>query len=207
MKTTRPARIALIAALTLGITACGSDDAPDAGDETATVSTSTSDSSPSDEGSEDDSDSGTSDADDSTASNAADSDLQGVLDAIEAAEKEADGTAYEVDDQDDNGSWEIDVAQRKKSIEVEVSEDGKATIDDEDDLDGDDRDGIKAAKITVGDAIEAALEEVDGTFDDVELDEEDGSHYWEVSVDSADGDDDVEVRIDVTDGTVISVDD
>ena len=74
-------------------------------------------------------------------------------------------------------------------------------------LDDDDRDGLEAAEITVGDAIKAGLDEVDGTFDDVELEEEDGSHYWEVTVDSTDSGDDVEVKIDVTDGEVISVDD
>lgn len=213
MKTTRPTLIALTAALTLGIAACGSTDDPDAGDETATVSSSsTSDSTGSDDDTTDDDDAASADdatadsSDDSTTGSSGDGDLQSVLDAIEAAEKEADGTAYEVDDQDDDGSWEIDVATGTQTIEVEVSEDGKATTDDEDDLDDEDRDGLDAAEITFGDAITAALDEVDGTFDDAELEEE-GTHHWVVTIDSADRGDDVEVKVDVTDGTVISVDD
>ena len=151
MKTTRPALIALTAALTLGITACGSTDDPDAGDETATVSSSsTSDSTGSDDDTTDDDDAASADdatadsSDDSTTGSSGDGDLQSVLDAIEAAEKEADGTAYEVDDQDDDGSWEIDVATGTQTIEVEVSEDGKATTDDEDDLDDEDTPRIAA---------------------------------------------------------------
>ena len=146
MKTTRPALIALTAALTLGITACGSTDDPDAGDETATVSSSsTSDSTGSDDDTTDDDDAASADdatadsSDDSTTGSSGDGDLQSVLDAIEAAEKEADGTAYEIDDQDDDETWEVDVAKGKTSSEVQVAADGTARVEDaDDDLDDDD---------------------------------------------------------------------
>lgn len=49
-------------------------------------------------------------------------------------------------------------------------------------------------------AIEAALEEADGSLDDAELEEEGGQHFWQVTVDTADRTE-VEVRVDVTSGT------
>ena len=118
--------------------------------------------------------------------------------AIAAAEKEGGGTAYEVDDQDDDGVWEIDVAKGAKSVEVDVAKDGTATAGDEDDLDDDDRAGLKAAKIDLPQAIEAALEKVDGTFDEAELEEEGGTHFWKISIDVSG--DDTDVLVDVTTG-------
>lgn len=202
MKNTRSALIALTAALTLGVTACGSaDDSDDTAENTTSSSASaTSEASASEDTSEESPSEGSGSESASATSGSDDGGLKAVLDAIEVAEKETDGTAYEVDDQDDDGTWEIDIAKGDRSIEVEVGDDGSASTDDDDDLDDDDRAGIKAAKITVGDAIEAALEEVDGTFDDAELEEENGTHFWEVTIDAAD-DDDVEVHVDVIDGT------
>ncbi|GAA1135120.1 PepSY domain-containing protein [Ornithinicoccus hortensis] len=124
---------------------------------------------------------------------------------IAVAEGEAGGTAYEIDDQDDDGSWEVDVAVGDRSIEVTVSADGQVVETEEDDLDEDDRDALAAATITIVDAAAAGLDEVDGTLDDIELDEEDGTFAWEVTIDTAD-DDDVEVYVDVTTGEVIRVD-
>lgn len=207
MKNARPALIALTAALTLGITACGSPDDSDSADDTTSSASATSGASASSEDTAQESPSADASTEDTSGGGTGgasggsdDGGLQAVLAAIKAAEKEADGTAYEVDDQDEDGTWEVDLAKGDRSIEVDVAEDGTARTDDDDDLDDDDRDGIKAAKITVGDAIEAALEEVDGAFDDVELEEEGGTHFWEVTIDSTGGDD-VEVRVDVTDGT------
>lgn len=199
MTRTRPALIALTAALTLGVAACGSDDSPEES-ETSSAAETSSETSTSAETTSGETSAGDTE---STSSGGAASDDQGaqaVLEAIAAAEKEADGTAYEIDDQEDDGTWEVDVAKGSESIEVEVAEDGSTTADESDDLDEDDRAGVRAAKIEIGDAITAALEEVEGTLDDVELEEEDGAHYWEVTIDSADRDD-VEVRVDVTDGT------
>lgn len=49
-----------------------------------------------------------------------------VISAIDAAESETGGTAYEVDDE--NGSWEIGLAKDGTSIEVKVSPNGKVTV-------------------------------------------------------------------------------
>lgn len=186
MQTPRPALIALTAALTLGVTACGSDTPVAPASSTSSSSSSTASSSTS--------------GGKTSASKAAASRPKDVLAAIDAAENKVGGTAYEIDDQDDDGSWEIDVVKGSKSFEVAVTADGRATTDDEsDDLDDDDRAGLKAAKISVGEAIESALKEVDGTFDDAELEEEGGKHFWVVTIDTTDRDD-VEVRVDVVTG-------
>lgn len=164
-----------------------------------------------DDATDDTDDTGTADDDatgegqDSTAG-AADLTATALL-AVATAEQETGGTAYEIDDQDDDGTWEVDVALEGRSVEVTVSADGTTVVgtEDDDDLDEEDRAGLAAATITLQDAIRVAVEEVGGVLDDAELEEEDGQHYWEVSVDTTDGDDDVEVKVSVA-GTVLSVD-
>ena len=166
----RPALIALTAALAVGVSACGESD-PAPGDDA------TSETAP---------------------ASSSGSDMWHA--AIEAAEQEADGTAYEIDDQDDDETWEVDVAKGKTSSEVQIAADGTVRGEDDTDLDDDDRAGLAAAKITLVEAIEAALEEADGSLDDAELEEEGGKHFWQVTVDTADRTE-VEVRVDVTSGT------
>lgn len=197
MKKTRPALIALTAALTLGITACGSDSTDDAADSTTASSSTASDAASTSTAS---TSTATSSASGSSSADSAGS--KDVLAAIDAAAAKGGGTAYEIDDQDGDGSWEVDVAKGAKSLEVGVGEDGKATVEETDDLDDEDRAGVQAAKVTLGDAIETALKEVDGTFDGAELEEEGGQHFWEITIDDG-TDDDREVRIDVTTGKVL----
>ena len=87
---------------------------------------------------------------------------------------------------------------------MKVSADGKSVVESEDDdLDDDDRAGLDAASITLSDAIMTAIDEKGGVLDDAELEEENGTHYWEVTVDGTDSGDDVEVKIGVTNGSVI----
>lgn len=211
MTNSRIALIALTTAAVLGVAACGSDSAPSNPDDTVTMSSSessTSESSPSSSTSESSSSSESPSATGSGSSDAGDG-LAAVTAAIDAAESETGGTAYEVDDQDDDGSWEIDVAKDGASIEVEVSSQGKVTEQEQDDLDDEDRTALRSAKTTIAEAIEKALAEVDGTVDDAELEEEDGTWYWQVSVDTddtEDDDDDREVRVSTTNGKVTVTD-
>lgn len=198
----RAALIALTAALAVGVSACGESD-PAPGDDATTTSSpaQTSDETSADQTSSDDATSETAPASSSG------SDTWHA--AIETAEQEADGTAYEIDDQDDDGSWEIDVAEGSTSTEVTVTADGTATVDDDtDDLDDEDRAAIEAAKISLGDAITTALKQVDGTLDDVELEEQGGRHVWQVTIDTTDRGG-VEVDVDVESGqaTVATDDD
>lgn len=130
---------------------------------------------------------------------------QAGLRAIATAEAEVGGTAFAIDDEDDDQTWEVDVAAGDRQVEVEVSADGtQVTGTDDDDLDDDDRAGLQQAQVEIGDAIQTAVAEVDGTLDDAELTEDDGQFAWEVSVDTSD--DDIEVHVDITTGDVLTVD-
>lgn len=120
------------------------------------------------------------------------------LAAVPTAEQAAGGVAYEIDDQDDDGTWQVDVRTGDTTVEVTVSADGTTALDQKnDDLDDDDKAGLDAATITLGEAIQKAVDEVGGALDDAELDEENGQHYWKVSVDT-NQQDDVEVQVSVT---------
>lgn len=131
---------------------------------------------------------------------------QAALQAIATAEAEAGGTAYEIDDEDDDEAWEVGIAVDDRGVEVKVSADGTTVTgtDDDDDL-NDERTGLQQAQVGIADAIETAIAEVGGTLDDAELSDDDGRYAWEVTVD-ADGDDDVEVYVDITSGEVLGVD-
>ncbi|ANS78472.1 hypothetical protein SGUI_1076 [Serinicoccus hydrothermalis] len=129
-----------------------------------------------------------------------------ALAAITAAEQETGGTAYGLDDADGNGAWEVDVRVDDRSVEVQVGPDGTVGRTEDDDLDGDDAAGLDAAQISLGEAVEAALAEVDGRLDDASLEEEDGEHFFEVSVDRTSSGDDVDVLVDVQNGDVVRTD-
>ncbi|WP_022923088.1 PepSY domain-containing protein [Ornithinimicrobium pekingense] len=199
--TNRTLTAALTLALAVGLTACGSgDDGTDGAGVEATTPV---------EATTDDTATAEDTSADGTATGGAAGDLTATaLTAVATAEDEAGGTAYEIDDQDDDGSWEVDVAVGDRSVEVTVSEDGLTVVGTEDDdLDDDDRTAVEAAGTTLADAIETAVTEVGGTLDDAELEEEDGAWLWKVTVDGADsGDDDVDVLVDVSSGEVVSTD-
>ena len=110
------------------------------------------------------------------------------------------------DEEDEDGSWEVDVAVDDRSVEVVVDASGVVVRTDNDDLDEDDRAGLEAATISLSEAIELAIAEVGGYLDDVGLEEEDGEHYWEVALDGTDQGDDVEVKVSVT-GEIVDIDD
>lgn len=201
MKTqTKTLTAALALTLAVGLSACGGEDG--AGDGVSPQTPSASESATTGAASTD----ATGEDDGASATDAGDLTAAALL-AIGTAEEETGGTAYEIDDQDDDGSWEVDVALDGRSIEVTVSADGTSVLatEDDDDLDDDDRAGLDAASITLQEAIQVAVDEVGGVLDDAELEEEDGQHYWEVSVDTTEGDDDVDVEVSV-DGRVLSVD-
>lgn len=223
---------ALALTLSLGLTAC-SDDEPDVEtpvDEpgtTAPAETGSDDADDADDDQGDDADDSAGDTGDDNADDGANTgdddaddenedastgapgdDLTAIaLVAIETAEAEAGGTAYEIDDQDEDGTWEVDVRVDDRSVEVTVSADGtEVTETEDDDLDDDDRAALDAATITLREAIELAVAEAGGVLDDAELEgEDDGEpHHWEVTVDT-DDQDDIEVLISVT-GEVLGTD-
>ncbi|MFV0535605.1 MAG: PepSY domain-containing protein [Cumulibacter sp.] len=130
------------------------------------------------------------------------------LTAIDKAEADTGGTAFEIDDQDDDGTWEVDVRTGDTAVEVSLSADGTQVLNTEDDdLDAEDKAALDAASITLSDAITLAIEHVGGDLDDAELDGGDDGEgpHWEVSVDATDQGD-VEVKVSI-DGEILNVDD
>ncbi len=119
-----------------------------------------------------------------------------ALVAIATAEGAAKGKAYEIDDADDDETWEVDVMVGDKSVEVKVSADGKTVQEqkDDDDADDDDKARLGRSKTTLTQGIEAALKEVPGALDDVDLDDENDVDVWKVTIDTSDNDD-VEVYV------------
>lgn len=197
----RPTRtltaLALAGLLATGLAACGQDDgdrAPGSGTPTESPEESPS---PTDDATDDATDDGTEAPRDAGAGT-----VQELGAAIDAAEGEAGGTAYQVD-REDRG-WEVDVAVDGRSTEVRVGPDGAVVGTEDDDLDDDDRRALDAARITLHEAVQAAVAQVPGDVTDVELDREDGTHVWEVSLE--DGGDEVDVDVDVTDGSVVGTD-
>lgn len=129
-----------------------------------------------------------------------------ALQAIDTAEEHAGGTAYEIDDQDEDGTWEVDVRVEDRSVEVTVDQDGVSVVGtEEDDLDDDDRAALDAATTSLQDAIGIAVDEVGGVLDDAELDDDNGTAYWKVELDGTDGGDDIEVRVSLS-GEVLQSD-
>lgn len=130
----------------------------------------------------------------------------GALRAIATAAQTAGGTAYELDDADDDGQWEVDVLVGDRNHEITVAADGQTVLSrEEDDADTEDRNRVQQAQITIEQAIEAALAEVPGNLDDVELDDDNGRAVWEVTVDTSDMQD-VEVYVDIVSGDVVRTD-
>lgn len=207
MNRTKRLTLALALTASIGLAACDTDDTdePDAtvGDNTPAATTDGA----TDAMDDDDAtgtDAVTADADDATGTGGVapppGDDLTAVaLTAVATAEAETGGTAYEIDDQDDDGTWEVDVRVDDRSVEVTVAADGTAVEGTEDDdLDDDDRAALDAATITLAEAVELAVAEVGGVLDDAELEEEDGSFFWEVTLDGTGSGDDVEVEVSVT---------
>jgi len=213
MKTTKSTlTTALALTLALGLSACGSDDTPttESPEEGVAVETpaGTGDDSPDTTTSADEATS----TDESTATGTTtpadpDADLTDIaLTAIRTAEAEAGGEAYEIDDIDDDGTWEVDVRVGDRSVEVTVDSEGTTVLETEDDdLDGEDRAALDAATVTLTEAIEIAIDEAGGVLDDAELETDDGRQAWEITVDTGEHDD-LEVLVSVT-GDVIKVDD
>lgn len=218
MKRTTSLTIALALATTLGLSACADEDTTSAGvspDATESVVSGDDDADATDDSDDADSADASDDSDDAdTADDSgpaavpapADDLTAAALAAIATAQEETGGTAYEIDDEDEDGTWKVDVRVGDRSVEVTVSADGASVVGtEEDDLDSEDAAGLDAATITLTEAVETAVAEVGGVLDDAELDEEDGTHAWKITVDGADAGDDVEVLVSVT-GEVLRTD-
>lgn len=118
----------------------------------------------------------------------------------------ADGIVVEMDLDDDDTTWEIDVVVGDEVKEYDVTADGQLTETDRD-VDPEDAQRAKDAQVIAEQAITTALEGRDGqTVDEVDFGEDDGALRWEVSLDREDRSDGAEVTIDAQTGDVVEVD-
>lgn len=130
----------------------------------------------------------------------------GALQALSTAADAVSGTPYEIDDEDDDQVWEVDVLVGDRKHEVKVSWDGRNVVgQEEDDADAEDVRRLEGAGLSLAQAIERALDEVPGALDDAELDDDNDRAVWKVEIDTPEADG-IEVLIGVTDGQVVRVD-
>ena len=120
-----------------------------------------------------------------------------VYDVIDAVEAEYSGGFIVDIDRDDDGDsqFDVDVVVDNELLELEVTADGNITVDDQE---GDDDKISKAdqATVTVTEALDQAFDQhPDSTFDQIELDEDDGSLHWEIDLD---GDNNTDIELDVS---------
>ncbi len=120
-----------------------------------------------------------------------------VYDVIDAVEAEYSGGLIVGIDRDEDGDsqFDVDVVVDNELLELEVTADGNITVDDQE---GDDDKIAKAdqATVTVTEALDQAFEQhADSTFDQIELNEDDGSLHWEIDLD---GDNNTDIELDVS---------
>ena len=134
----------------------------------------------------------------------ADDPAYAVIDAV--LEKHGDGIIVEVDANDDDTTWEVDVVVGEEVKELDVTADGDITETDRE-SDPEDVQKAKEAEVTAQQALDTAREGRDGvTLDEMDLDDDNGTLQWEVGFDREDGSDGPEVEIDATSGEVLTVD-
>lgn len=121
-----------------------------------------------------------------------------VYSIIEAVESEYnDGSIVDID-RDDNGStFEVDVVAENQVYQLDVAADGTINVDETDSDDEDIREAEEAT-VTVTEALDEAFNQhSDATFDQIQLDEEDGSLQWEIDLDDANGSE-IELQVPAT---------
>lgn len=216
------ALLSVAAVSALALTSCASDELgteDDDGQPTATV-TETVEAEPTEESTEDASETAeptgeptdTADAtetddaatdepssDDSATDDSAASDEDAIYQAVDAVEQEypdavvldldTESSYYEFTIFDSGSEWELDVD--RESFEISNTE--------EDDVDSDDQRNAEAVEIEFADALRTAAEEADGTPEQAELDDENGTVTWEIELDNGS-----EVHVDVASGEVVN---
>lgn len=126
--------------------------------------------------------------------------------AVELAENEVGGVAFELDEEGKRG-WDVSVVADGQVTEVRVNTMGTEVTKTESDgrIDADDRVRVEQATVPLADAITTAAKETTGTVSSVELDRfRVRTLVWEVDFDN--GDDDVTVSVDAMTGVVANVD-
>lgn len=118
--------------------------------------------------------------------------ITSVLQAVESAYP--GGIVVEVEQEDDGASYEVEIVYENQLHELAVTVDGKIDVDE---VDAEDENIQRASQITVAvtDALRQALAQHQGVvIESIELEEKDGSLYWEVELkDSQDN----EIELDI----------
>lgn len=129
-----------------------------------------------------------------------------AVSAIKLAEQEVGGTAFEVEQNGQNG-WEVDVVKDTRVTEVHVNLDGDRVegTKDEGTMDADDSTRLESASITIVQALTATTKENTGTVDSIDLDRH---HVTTLSwnVELTNGSSNLEIAVDAATGKVLSVD-
>lgn len=126
-----------------------------------------------------------------------------ALAAIDLAEAETGGVAFELDDEDDDSAWKVDVAVGGDEIEVTVDWVGTQITATRPDgsVDSDDRRKLDHATVTIQEAIRIAAAEATGNVTDVDLSTEGGVIVWDIEFD--DGPADWEIHVDAQSGEIV----
>ena len=118
-----------------------------------------------------------------------------VLQAVETAYP--GGVVVEVEQEDDGTSYEVEVVYEQQLHELDVTPAGKISVEKVE-TDDENIQHVSQVTVTAGVALRQALKQhQDGSFDSIELEEKDGSLYWEVELKGADGED-IELHIAAT---------
>lgn len=124
--------------------------------------------------------------------------ITSVLQAVESAYP--GGIVVEVEQEDDGASYEVEIVYENQLHELAVTVDGKIDVDE---VDAEDENIQRASQITVAvtDALRQALAQHQGVvIDSIELEEKDGSLYWEVELKDSQ-DNEIELDIAATGGS------
>ena len=109
-----------------------------------------------------------------------------------------DGPVYEVLVEQDNGD--------RKEVEVDGNSGEVLEVEDEENGEDDDEDSISASNVSLSeeDAIDIATDEVNGTVEEIELENEDGMPVYEIELVASNGSE-TEVTVHADEGTVLDI--
>lgn len=124
--------------------------------------------------------------DDAAAQTSGDDPVYEIIDIVEA--EYADGFIVDIDRDDDGGTeFDVDVVVGNVLYELEVHTDGTIRVDEQEDDDDKIRKAGQAT-VTVTEALDQAFaQHPDTSFDQVDLDDDDGSLHWEIELDGPNG--------------------
>lgn len=125
--------------------------------------------------------------------------------ALTTAADELGGLAFDLSREDEDGEelWEVSVAVGDEQVDVLVSTDGASILEERDReaLDDEDRRLLDAASVAATEAAVIAAQDLGGTVEEVELDEDGDVVVWEVTLRTTDGAE-TEATIDAVTGEV-----